>query len=105
MDLGGSCARLLSHHCQLGNSLALPDSTAQGAKGLEGEGSATRCGLAKTGSCFPWVMEGTKRVRQSSSLHQRTSEENCKVFFKLMAGLGLIRVRVSHSKLLFMPTS
>lgn len=54
MDLGGSCSGLLSH--QLGNSLALTDSAAQGAKGLRscmaapGEGSATHCGLARTGS-------------------------------------------------------
>lgn len=89
MALGGSCAGLLSHCCHLGNSLALPDSAAQSAKGLEGGGSATHCGLAKTGSYFLLVMEGTKGVRQSSSLHQRSSEEKCKVFFKLMAGLGL----------------
>lgn len=35
MDLGGSCFRLLSDHCQSGNSLALMGSTAWSAKGSQ----------------------------------------------------------------------
>lgn len=93
MDLGGSSSGLLSHHCQLGNVLALLGSMAQSAKGLPAAWQHCR-GLC----CSPWfgqnwillpvVKEGAKGRRQSPTLHQRSSEGNCKV----ISNLGLDQV-------------
>lgn len=97
MDLGGSCSGRLSHCCHLGNGLALTDGVAQSTKGsaaAPGEGSATHCGLATTGSSSPSVMEGAKGVRwMEPKLTLKIFEEKCEVFFKPTAVFSLIRVR------------
>lgn len=88
MDLGGSCSRLLSHRCQLGNGLALLDSAAWSAKGLP-----TAWQHSRRLCCSPWfgqnwillpsVMEGAKGMRQSPTLCQRSSDGKCKIISNL----------------------
>jgi len=111
MDLAGSCSGLLSPRCQLGSGLALGTARHGAPNACEAawqhwERALLRAAVWPEPGPAPSVAEGATRRRQSPRLHQKSSEEKRKVFFKLMAESGLIRVNVPQQLVnYFMPVS